>query len=206
LADDLNAPLGQDKRNRLPKLPVSAPQLLAGALGLSGLVVVAWAAFVSDPLGGEPTAVVATKLAPSTQMAREGDGDGKQHARHDGLASSPPAATGASVKTVEMPPPGSKTVTIIDGSSGARKEFTIPRSAEGNQQKKPDRSETDRGDQSRAPFRRLDLTVRARRPATRTRASFPKIRKIPPSLPLSSAASASALQAPPMRLPSFQQP
>ena len=136
----------------------------------------------------------------------EGDGDGKQHARHDGLASSPPAATGASVKTVEMPPPGSKTVTIIDGSSGARKEFTIPRSAEGNQQKKPDRSETDRGDQSRAPFRRLDLTVRARRPATRTRASFPKIRKIPPSLPLSSAASASALQAPPMRLPSFQQP
>ena len=135
LADDLNAPLGQDKRYRLPKLPVSAPQLLAGALGLSGLVVVAWAAFVSDPLGGEPTAVVATKLAPSTQMAREGDGDGKQHARHDGLASSPPAATGASVKTVELPPPGSKTVTIIDGSSGARKEFTIPRSAEGNQQK-----------------------------------------------------------------------
>ncbi|MGC1682031.1 MAG: hypothetical protein WA760_11890, partial [Pseudolabrys sp.] len=43
--------------------------------GLSGLVVVTWAAFVSDPLGGEPTAVVATKLAPSTQTARESDGD-----------------------------------------------------------------------------------------------------------------------------------
>ena len=47
--DDLNAPLGQDKRKGLLKLPVSAPQLLAGALGLSGIVVVAWAAFVNDP-------------------------------------------------------------------------------------------------------------------------------------------------------------
>ena len=51
MVDDLNAPLGQDKQKRLPKLPLSAPQLLAGALGLSGVVVVAWAAFVTDPLG-----------------------------------------------------------------------------------------------------------------------------------------------------------
>ncbi|MGC1669005.1 MAG: divergent polysaccharide deacetylase family protein, partial [Pseudolabrys sp.] len=67
MADDLNAPLGQHKRKRLLNLPVSAPQLLAGALGLSGVVVVAWAALVNDPLGGEPTAVVATKTPPSTQ-------------------------------------------------------------------------------------------------------------------------------------------
>ena len=91
MVDDLNALLGQDKRKRLPTLPVSAPQLVAGILGVSGLVVVAWAAFVSDPLGGEPTAIVATKAPPSTQTARDGDADGKQHARHDGLASSPPA-------------------------------------------------------------------------------------------------------------------
>jgi hypothetical protein len=91
LVGDLNAPLGQDKRKRLPTLPVSEPQLLAGVLGVSGLVVVAWAAFVSDPLGGEPTAVVATKAPPNTQTAGDGDADGKQHARHDGLASSPPA-------------------------------------------------------------------------------------------------------------------
>src|SRR5262245_48446570 len=63
LVDDLNAPLGQDKQKRLPRLPATAPQMLAGVLGLSGIVVVAWAAFVSDPLGGEPGAVVATKLA-----------------------------------------------------------------------------------------------------------------------------------------------
>ena len=65
--DDLNAPLGLGKGKRLPKLPVSPPQILAGALGLSGLVVVAWATFVHDPLGGEPVAVVATKLTlPAT--------------------------------------------------------------------------------------------------------------------------------------------
>ena len=36
MVDDLNEPLGQDKQKRLPNLPVSAPQVLAGVLGLSG--------------------------------------------------------------------------------------------------------------------------------------------------------------------------
>ena len=131
MADDLNAPLGQHKRKRLLNLPVSAPQLLAGALGLSGVVVVAWAALVNDPLGGEPTAVVATKAPPSTQTARDGDRDGKQHARHDGEAGSAPNAPAAAAKAVEAPPPGSRTVTIIDGSSGARQQFTIPGNSDG---------------------------------------------------------------------------
>jgi uncharacterized protein len=125
VADDLNAPLGQHKRKRLLNLPISAPQLLAGALGLSGVVVVAWAALVNDPLGGEPTAVVATNPS-STQTARDSDRDGKQHTHHDGVANSAPDASGAATKPVEAPPPGSKTVTIIDGSSGARQQFTIP--------------------------------------------------------------------------------
>jgi len=131
VADDLNAPLGQHKRKRLLNLPVSAPQLLAGVLGLSGVVVVAWAALVNDPLGGEPTAVVATKAPPSTQTARDGDRDGKQHARHDGDAGSAPNAPAAAAKAVEAPPPGSRTVTIIDGSSGARQQFTIPGNSDG---------------------------------------------------------------------------
>ena len=126
MVDDLNAPLGQDKQKRLPNLPVSAPQLLAGALGLSGVVVVAWAAFVNDPLGGEPIAVVATKVTPTSVSARDSDRDGKQHARHDGIASSPPNASAAAAKPEETSPPGSRTVTIIDGSSGARKLVTIP--------------------------------------------------------------------------------
>jgi len=125
VADDLNAPLGQHKRKRLLNLPLSAPQLLAGALGLSGVVVVAWAALVNDPLGGEPSAVVATKPS-SNQTARDSDRDGKQHAHHDGVADSAADARAATAKAVEGPPPGSRTVTIIDGSSGARQQFTIP--------------------------------------------------------------------------------
>jgi polysaccharide deacetylase 2 family uncharacterized protein YibQ len=130
--DDLNAPLGQDKRKGLLKLPVSAPQLLAGALGLSGIVVVAWAAFVNDPLGGEPVAVVAAKLPPGTQIARESDRDGKHQARQDGLVGTAPDASAAPAKTAAAPPPGSRTVTIIDGSSGASQQVTIPGNADGS--------------------------------------------------------------------------
>lgn len=124
--DDLNAPLGQAKRKRLPKLPGTAPQWLAGVLGLSGLVVVAWAAFVKDPLGGEPVAVVATKQPAAAKTERDSDKDGKQHARHDGLPSGAPEAA-----ATPSPPPGSRTVTIIDGSSGARQQVTIPGNAAG---------------------------------------------------------------------------
>jgi uncharacterized protein len=116
--DDLNAPLGQVKRKRLPNFPGTTPQWLAGVLGLSGFVVVAWAVFVKDPLGGEPVAVVATKQPATTQTERDSDKDGKQHARHDGLASD--------AAVTPAPPPGSRTVTIIDGSSGARQQVTIP--------------------------------------------------------------------------------
>jgi polysaccharide deacetylase 2 family uncharacterized protein YibQ/xanthosine utilization system XapX-like protein len=129
--DDLNAPLGQDKRKRLLKLPVPAPQLLAGALGLLGIVVVAWAALVNDPLGGEPVAVVAAKLPPATQAARD-DRARKQHASHDGLAGTAPDASATAAKIVAPPPPGSRTVTIIDGSSGASQQVTIPGNAAGS--------------------------------------------------------------------------
>lgn len=118
MPDDLNAPLGQIKHKAWLKLPSSAPQLLAGALGLSGVVVVGWAVFVHDPLGGEPSAVVATKLPARDNT----DTNRPQLARHDGTADA--GATAA--KAAAEPPPGSKTVTIIDGSSGVRQQVTIP--------------------------------------------------------------------------------
>jgi polysaccharide deacetylase 2 family uncharacterized protein YibQ len=123
-ADDLNAPLGQTKKqSRLPRLPVATPQIVAGALGLVGLVVVLWAVFVNDPLGGEPVAVVATKSSGSAPGGTAGDG--KEHSRSDGEQGQPPAAKAAAEKAAE-PPPGSKTITIIDGSSGKSKDVIIP--------------------------------------------------------------------------------
>jgi uncharacterized protein len=121
-SDDLNAPLGQDKKKRLGKLPILglAPQVLAGLLGLFGLAVAVWGAFVTDPLGGEPVAVVATP--PMTAQGKTGVNAGL-HARvgTDGA----PAAS-ANIQIKKMVPPGSKTITIIDGSSGKSHEVVIP--------------------------------------------------------------------------------
>jgi uncharacterized protein len=126
--DDLNAPLGQDKRKSLPKLPTAAPQILAAMLGLFGIVVVAWAIFVNDPLGGEPTAVVATGSTATAQgktPATPG-GDGQQHFRHDGQPTGTAASGKAAIPPAAPPPPGSKTITIIDGSSGKHQDVIIP--------------------------------------------------------------------------------
>jgi hypothetical protein len=121
--DDLNAPLGQDKRKKLP-IPTAAPQILAGVLGLFGIAVVIWAIFVNDPLGGEPTAVVSTSfIAKKTDAAA---GDGQQHSRYDGPPVVAPAGTATMPPGTVTPPPGSHTITIIDGSSGKHQDVVIP--------------------------------------------------------------------------------
>ncbi len=131
-ADDLNAPLGQKQRRRPPKLPVGGPQLLASLLGLFGLAVVLWALFGDDPLGGEPVAIVATVQSEPGQAAVAGGK--REHTRHDGDA-------GPAVKAAAAPPPGSKTVTIIDGSSGARRDVVIPGKPGDGAAKAPDNRE-----------------------------------------------------------------
>jgi polysaccharide deacetylase 2 family uncharacterized protein YibQ len=126
--DDLNAPLGQEKKKRLPKLPANAPQLLAALLGLFGLAVAAWGIFVNDPLGGEPVAVVAT-APPAAAMAKADAGGDKQHSRHDGKSDAANTAVAKIKAEQPPPPPGSKTVTIIDGSSGQSRNVIIPGNA-----------------------------------------------------------------------------
>jgi polysaccharide deacetylase 2 family uncharacterized protein YibQ len=128
--DELSAPLGQTKKKKLPKLPLPLPQIVAGTLGLFGLVVVGWAAFVNDPLGGEPVAVVAAKVG-GDGTASDASGDGKHHARHDGESGKAADGVAKAVAKISGPPPGSKTVTIIDGSSGQRKDVVIPGNGSG---------------------------------------------------------------------------
>lgn len=132
-SDDLNAPLGQDKLKKPPKRPVAAPQVVAGVLGVFGLLVASWAVFVNDPLGGEPVAVVATKPPAASQAGQDGGGDGKQHSRYDGPAATAgdPAIAAAAAKKITASP-GAKTVTIIDGSSGKSQEVVIPGNAGGS--------------------------------------------------------------------------
>lgn len=119
-SDDLSAPLGREKPKKGRKLPIAAPQALAGALGLFGLIVVAWALFADNPLGGEPVAVVPT--APALGMAAADDG--KHAAGGDGQSDFGPVVRAGPAKPV--PPPGAKTVTIIDGSSGQHQDVVVP--------------------------------------------------------------------------------
>jgi polysaccharide deacetylase 2 family uncharacterized protein YibQ len=120
--DDLNAPLGQGKDRQAAAKPrrFGAPQVLAGLLAATGLVVAGWAMLVNDPLGGEPVAVVSTKPKP----ADKSDDAAAATRHHEGgpTASAdvkiPPAAGGAGNDA--------NTVTIIDGSSGKRQEVVIP--------------------------------------------------------------------------------
>jgi len=122
-SDDLNAPLGQDKpKSRLPKLPLPAPQLLAAVLMLGGIVVAGWAMVASDPLGGEPMAVVSTKLDPAADGGTASAG--REQPRVDGAGGAV-----ARIPDAAKPPEGGRTVTIIDGSSGKRQEVVIPGSA-----------------------------------------------------------------------------
>src|SRR5476651_1649077 len=108
--DDLSAPLGQDRpRKRLYRLPFTAPQVLAAMFALFLIAFAGFAIFNDNPLGGEPTIKVAydpsalpgDKLEPKT---------------------STPVQQAPAEKAPASP---QQTVTIIDGSSGTRRDVMI---------------------------------------------------------------------------------
>jgi polysaccharide deacetylase 2 family uncharacterized protein YibQ len=110
-ADDLSTPLGQKmvRQRRRYRLPFTGIQALAVLLGLFLLAFAGFALFNDDPLGGEPTARVAL---------RQPDQAGGKPSQ----ASSTPAPKSATKETATGE---HKTITIIDGSSGARHDVTI---------------------------------------------------------------------------------
>jgi polysaccharide deacetylase 2 family uncharacterized protein YibQ len=112
--DDLNTPLARPpaKRWRL-RLPLTAPQVLAGACGLFLAAFAIWSVVVDDPLGGEPTATAPMQAKPAKSASSP--------SRHDGSGSFADATAG--------PPSGANTVTIIDGRNGKRQEVVIPGTA-----------------------------------------------------------------------------
>ena len=129
--DDLTAPLGQNKRKQRLTMPITAPQAVAGVLGLLTLIVTAWTLLVDDPLGGEPMVAVATHV-PSAQAAARSGGDAPAPA-NTGYAARNDGSTLAAVQAAApaAPPPGSRTITVIDGSSGTRQDVVIPPPANG---------------------------------------------------------------------------
>jgi polysaccharide deacetylase 2 family uncharacterized protein YibQ len=113
-ADDLSTPLGQQpvRRKRRFRLPFTVTQVLAVLLGLFLVTFAGYAIFSDNPLGGEPVARLAIQpSAPTGEKAAMAPSAAPEHG-----AKSPAkqAATG-----------DHKTITIIDGSSGARHDVVI---------------------------------------------------------------------------------
>jgi polysaccharide deacetylase 2 family uncharacterized protein YibQ len=140
--DELNAPLGQniDKKRRRIALPIRVPHLIAGALSIFVVACAIWAVTVDDPLGGEPVAMVATNIDAKPAGVTPDGGAARGPRSYDG-------PDGPGPKRIEVPPqsasqdpsqspviiqvpaptsPDTKTVTIIDGSTGKRQEVPIP--------------------------------------------------------------------------------
>src|SRR6202163_132368 len=113
-ADDLSTPLGQKtvRRKRRFRLPFTGIQALAVLLGLFLVVFVGFAIFSDNPLGGEPAVHVAIRqAAPAAETPAAAVAAPSEH----GAKSAP-----------KQPAAGEqKTVTIIDGSSGARHDVVI---------------------------------------------------------------------------------
>jgi uncharacterized protein len=116
-ADDLSAPLGQDKprRKHRRRLPFTAMQALAILLGLFLVAFAGFAIFNKDPLGGEPM----TRLAIREPQATDKASDEKPAASGHGQESKH--------ETREAPKQAGeqKTVTMIDGSTGTRQDVVI---------------------------------------------------------------------------------
>ena len=116
-ADDLSAPLGQETvQRKRRRLLFSGIQAVAVLLGLFLAAFAGFALFHHDPLGGEPVARLALKdsSAPDAKTA----------------VAAPAAATNAKpstpgAKSATPAAAGQKTITIIDGSSGARQDVVI---------------------------------------------------------------------------------
>ncbi len=63
MADDLSAPLGQDKApKRTRRVPLAVPYAVLGIACTFIVVLAGWAMIVDDPFGGEPLAIVSTDL------------------------------------------------------------------------------------------------------------------------------------------------
>jgi len=139
VADDLNTPLGLDRKPGHPKLPRRVPWVVAGALGACLAAFVGWAVVMEDPLGGEPIVVVAAEPRVTTPKPDDAaktakptsEAEAKNDAKGDPKAGPGEAKPGEPAKT----PPGMQSITIIDGGTGTRQEVLVP--AQGGQAAPP---------------------------------------------------------------------
>jgi polysaccharide deacetylase 2 family uncharacterized protein YibQ len=114
-ADELSTPLGKKPaRRRRYRLPFSGTQAIATLLGLFLLGFIGFAIFNDNPMGGEPLVRVAIPPGLSGEKSAAAPAEAAAHGKDKATAEAKSAA-----------PAGQKTVTIIDGSSGARQDVVV---------------------------------------------------------------------------------
>src|ERR1700726_5326269 len=123
--DDLNAPLGQHLRKRRLSIPITTSQVMGALCTLFPGVVVVWAVVGNNPFGGEPIVVVPINLHPGPAAKTDGQGPPKVVAVNPDA----PAVVQAAPGQTAAPPAATKTITIIDGKTGERKEVELPAAA-----------------------------------------------------------------------------
>lgn len=129
-ADDLSAPLGQDKPRRQRKFPVAMAPVIASALALFVCAFAVWAIVGDDPFGGEPMVAVPVDVHALASAKKSGVATAmtpQLPATQVGGQSAGLAKTAAATPEQSGQPTGKgKTVTIIDGKTGARQEIVLP--------------------------------------------------------------------------------
>jgi polysaccharide deacetylase 2 family uncharacterized protein YibQ len=135
MADDLDAPLGQRPKRRRGTFHVPVPQIIAGVLALFLGVFAMWAAIGDDPFGGEPMSVApihlpaAAATAPAGPQAQAAGAGNSGLGRYDGPDGRGPAGAAAEASQSQgkgSAAPGTTTIDIINGTTGARQQVTIP--------------------------------------------------------------------------------
>jgi hypothetical protein len=117
MADDLSVPLGRQPKTRRRVMKLDVPQMVAG-LALFLAVFMLWMAIGDDPPARESTAVVPANLRIAAKPV------------------GPPATASQAVAPPTIPPDldnqatsalptNSKTITIIDGKTGEKKEVVV---------------------------------------------------------------------------------
>jgi uncharacterized protein len=126
--DDLSTPLGKGKvPKRRRAIRKAVGPVIAVGLGLSLVVFAGWAMIANDPLGGEPMAV-----APAEMRADAGTVSDKAPASASKQATAGHSEGASGTPAVQPQPPApkqapnAKVVTIIDGTSGKRRNIVIP--------------------------------------------------------------------------------
>jgi uncharacterized protein len=125
--DDLSVPLGQRPAKRRRELAVSVPKVIAAALALFLGVFIVWAIVSDDPFGGEPrVAMPIDKRGLAAANKPEANAPQSTPTAPNLKVVAPDAQQVEPQQSRSTAPPGVKTVTIIDGKTGARQEIVIP--------------------------------------------------------------------------------